>query len=183
MGVTPFGSARGSLAAASLTSRCLSRRYSSSCVPASALATPGAGFEPATFGLMTPTPLKRPRNVRTAPTERTGHARDEPSSATATSFAGAFPRLYMCPGAANRPRTCSGRQRRTHLTRQRRQRPHRGAMDRQPASSALVAARAATATLRQRYGSRRGGRHYLHRRRRAAPSLLRHTRTARRLFR
>src|SRR5271168_1278770 len=32
----------------------------------------GAGFEPATFGLMTPTPLKRPRNSRTAPTEAAG---------------------------------------------------------------------------------------------------------------
>jgi hypothetical protein len=80
--------------------------------------------------------------------------------------------LYMCAGAANRPRTCSGRQRRTHLNRQRRQLLHRGAVDRQPASSALVAARAATATLRQRYGLRRCGRRYLHRRRRAAPSLL-----------
>ena len=46
-------------------------------------------------------------------------------------------------------------------------------MDRQPASSALVAARTATATLTRHHGLRRGGRRYLHRRRRAAPSLLR----------
>jgi hypothetical protein len=58
---------------------------------------------------------------------------------------------------------------RTHPNHQRRQRLHRGAMDHQPASSALVAARAATATLTQRYGLRRGGRRYLHRRRRLRP--------------
>lgn len=48
-------------------------------------------------------------------------------------------------------------------------------MDRQAACSARVAARGVAATLTQRYGLRRGGRGYLHRRRRAAPSLLQRT--------
>ena len=142
-----------------------------------------AGFEPATFGLMTPTPLKRPRNL--------GWRQQSAPAVPATS-----PQHHAHTGCRRLPMPVYVRERgepaknlleaarsRTHPNRQRCQLLHRGAIDRQPASSALVAARAATATLTRHHGLRRGGRHYLHRRRRATPSLLRHTRTARRLFR
>jgi hypothetical protein len=126
--------------------------------------------------LMTPTPLKRPRNLLTAPTERAGRActslqRHPPTGCRRPS------RTCICARAGQRGKPAKNllgaARSRTHLNRQRRQRLHRGAMDRQPARSALVAARTATATLTRHHGLRRGGRCYVHRRRRAALSLLR----------
>ncbi len=109
--------------------------------------------------VLTTTALNQPSNLRRAPTETRRPRLRRAQRRTRTS----------CRG----PSHAGAATPRTHPNHQRRQRLHRGAIDRQPANSALVAARAATATLTQRYGLRRGGRRYLHPRRRATPSLLR----------